>query len=99
MGIERGGEVTAGIVFHVFEGPNVHLTVAGHGWTRGFLREVGKYVFGTLGCERFTLTTEKAEVAAMAKRLGGVQEGIMRNQFGSGRDAFLIGVLKHEYRF
>lgn len=99
IGIEKDGAIVAGVIFHVFEGANVHLTVAGRGWNRSLFRAVGSYAFGTLGCERFTLTTEKPEVARLGERLGGKVEGIMRNQFGKGRDAFLIGVLKDEYRF
>ena len=99
IGLEKDGAIIAGVVFHVFEGANVHLTIAGSGWTRGLLKAVGSYVFETLGCERFTLTTEKPEVAKLGERLGGVTEGIMRNQFGKGRNAFLVGVLKDEYRF
>ena len=99
IGLEKDGAIIAGVIFHCFEGPNVHLTIAGSGWTRSLLKAVGSYVFETLGCERFTLTTEKPEVAKLGERLGGVTEGIMRNQFGKGRNAFLIGVLKDEYRF
>lgn len=99
LGIEKDGKIIAGVIFHCFEGPNVHLTIAGHGWTRSFLKETGNYIFDVLGCERFTLTTEQPYVARLGEKLGGQIEGIMRNQFGRGRDAFLIGVLKDEYRF
>lgn len=99
MGLEKDGEIVAGVIFHCFEGANVHLTVAGHGWTRGFFREVGVYVFDTLKCERMTFTTENPSVARLGEKLGGQIEGLMRNQFGKGRDGYLIGVLKDEYRF
>lgn len=99
IGLERDGEIGAGIVFNVFEGANVHATIAGHGWNRTILHAAGEYVFDILKCERFTLTTETPEVARLGERLGGKIEGLMRNQFGKGRDAFLIGVLKDEYRY
>lgn len=99
MGLEKDGLIVAGVIFHCFEGFNVHLTVAGHGWTRGFFREVGVYVFDTLNCERMTFTTENPSVARLGEKLGGQIEGLMRNQFGRGRDGYLIGVLKDEYRF
>jgi hypothetical protein len=98
MGIERAGKITAGVIFHCFEGPNVHVTVAGTGWTRAFLKAVGDYVYGTLGCERMTFTTEQPKVAALAERLGGQVEGLLRSQFGTGRDGIIVGVLKHEWR-
>lgn len=99
MGIEKGGILTAGVLFNCFEGKDVHVTIAGHGWTRGFLAEVGHYVFTTLGCERITAQTEQVEIVKFAERLGGQIEGLKRNHFGAGRDAFIVGILKHEYRF
>lgn len=99
MGLERGGEIVAGIVFNCFEGYDVHVTAAGKGWTRGFLRAVGDYVFGQLGCLRATATTERPEVVALAEKLGGQVEGRMRNHFGKGRDGVIIGVLADEYHF
>lgn len=99
MGIERGGKITAGVIFNVFEGEDVHVSIAGTGWTRAFCREVGRYVFGSLNCERMTAITEQPEVVRIAERLGGEVEGLLRNHFGRGRDAFIVGILKEEYRF
>lgn len=99
MGIERNGQVTAGVIFHCFEGPNVHVTVAGTGWTREFLTSLGDYVYRQLGCERMTLTTERTEVAALACRLGGVREGLLRNQFGKDRHGIIVGILRDEWRY
>lgn len=100
MGLEdEDGTIVGGVIFNCFDGINIHLTIAGHGWTRSFCKAVGSYVFDKLGCERFTLTTESAAVARLGERLGGSIEGLMRNNFGKDRDAFLIGVLKEEYRF
>lgn len=99
MGIEQDGEIVAGVVLNVFEGADVHFSVAGHGWTRHFYREFGRYVFGTLKCERATAITEHASVVRLAERLGGELEGMMRNHFGPGRNAFIVGILKDEYKF
>lgn len=99
MGIERDGEIKAGVIFNHFEGSDVHVTVAGHGWTRGFFAEVGHYVFDTLQCVRMTAVTEQPQIVRIAERLGGQVEGRLRNHFGEGRDAYLVGVLKGEYRF
>lgn len=97
LGLERDGVLVGGVVFNVFEGADVHITAAGTGWTRGFLRAVGDYVFRQLGCLRFTMETEKPEVAEYAKRLGGEVEGRLRDHFGEGRDAIIIGVLKKDF--
>lgn len=99
LGIEQNGEIVAGCIFHCFEGPNVHVTAAGSGWTREFLRAAGSYVFEQLGCLRMTFTTESEMVARYAERLGGKREGLLRDQFGEGRDGIIVGVLRCEYRY
>lgn len=99
MGIERDGEIVGGVLFNQFEGANIHFSAAGKGWTLGFMRAVGEYVFGQLGCERMTATTESPLVADYAERLGGQREGLMRSHFGKGRDAIIVGVLRDEWKF
>ena len=99
MGIERNGEIVAGVIFNHYEVTDVHVTIAGHGWTRGFLAEVGHYVFGALRCERITVVTEQPEVVRIAERLGGEIEGLMRSHFGQGRDGIVLGILKTDYRY
>lgn len=99
MGIERDGEVIAGVLFNIFEGADVHMSVAGSGWTKGFLAEVGHYAFDILKCERITALTEQPEVVRLAERLGGQVEGLMRNHFGRGRNAFVVGFLRDEWKF
>ncbi len=97
VGIEREGEIVAGVVFNHFTGADVHVTAAGHRWTRGFLADVGQYVFGQLGCERMTFVTEQPSVVRLAERLGGQVEGLLRNHFGKDRPGFIVGVLKDDY--
>lgn len=99
LGIERDGRIVGGVIFHCFEGAAVHVTVAGKGWTRSFLQAVGRYAFQQLRCERITVTTEFEQVAAYAERIGGQREGVLRSQFGPGRDGIIVGILKAEYRF
>jgi len=99
IGIERNGTVIAGVIFSQFEGNDVHVTVAGKGWTRSFLQAVGSYVFDQLGCDRMTFITERPHVAALAVRLGGQVEGCLRSHFGPGRNGIIIGCLKEEYAY
>lgn len=99
LGIERDGEVIGGVVFNCYEGFDIHATVAGKGWSSEFLRTVGRYVFDGLKCERITAKTEQTSVVRLAEKLGGQVEGELRNHFGPGRNAFLVGILKDEYRF
>lgn len=99
IGIEKDGEIIGGVIFNCFEGSDVHATVAGKGWTPNFLKIAGKFAFETLGCERITAKTEQDSIVRLGLRLGGQVEGRMRNHFGPGRDATIIGILKNEYRF
>jgi hypothetical protein len=57
MGIEHNGVVIADVVFNCFTGHDIEVTIAGKGWTRGFIKSVGVYVFDQLGCIRITVTT------------------------------------------
>jgi RimJ/RimL family protein N-acetyltransferase len=99
MGLERDGEIVAAVLFNQFEGADVAVTAAGTGWTRGFLRACGQYVFHDLGCERATITTEHEEVVKLACRLGGHVEGWLRNHFGRDRDGIIVGILREEYAY
>ncbi len=99
MGIERDGEIVAGVLFNNFEGCSVHATMAGSGWTKGFIQALGRYVFDQLGCDRFTCITERPDVVDYVQRLGGQVEGRLRDQFGKGRDASILGVLRDEWRY
>lgn len=99
MGIERDGDIIAGAVFNCYTGPDIEVTVAGHGWTRGFLKAVGQYVFGQLGCIRLQITTEQESIASVSERMGGKREGVLRDKYGRGRNGIVLGVLAGEYRF
>ncbi len=97
MGLERNGQVTAGVVFNCYTGSDIEVTVAGGPFSRGFIRSVGKYVFEQIGCIRMTITTEKPEVIKIAHRLGAQTEGTKRNHFGKGRDGTVLGILREDW--
>lgn len=99
LGIERGGRIVAAAIFNHYERTDIHVTVCGRFWSREFLRRVGAYVYGQLGCHRMTAITEQPGVVALAERLGGQVEGRLRNHFGPGRDGIIIGILKEEWRY
>lgn len=99
MGIEKDGKIVAGILFNIYTGHDIHVTIAGSGWTRRFLRLLGQYLFDHLGVDRFTALTEKQNVVDIVERLGGMKEGRLRDHFGRGRDAIILGVLRDEYRY
>jgi hypothetical protein len=99
MGIERDGEITAGVVFNCFTGNDVSVTVAGGPFNRAFIAAVGQYVFGKAGCLRMSITTEQPKVIEIAQRLGATVEGLKRNHFGKGRDATILGILREDWNF
>lgn len=99
MGLEKDGEIVSGALFNVFESADIHVSLAGYYWPRSFLREIGRYVFDTLGCGRMTGLTESPYVVRLIERAGGEVEGRIRNHFAPGRDAFVVGVLAEEYKF
>lgn len=99
MGLERDGAIVAGAIFNQYEGFDVHVSIAGAGWTRAFIKAVGVYAFGQLGCLRMTATTEQQAVIDYAQRLGGQVEGRLRNHFGQGRDGVIIGILREEWKW
>lgn len=98
IGLERDGEIVAGVVFNNFTRHDVHVTAAGRRFTRGFLRAVGTYVFQQLGCLRMTITTEQERVIDYAKRLGARTEGRTRNHFGRGRHGVVLGILREDWK-
>lgn len=99
IGIEQSGEIVAGVVFNHWTGSDVHMTAAGSGWTKGFLADIGDYVFNKLNCSRMTAITEQQKVVRLSERLGGEVEGILRDQFGPSRPGYMIGFLKADWRW
>lgn len=98
-GIERDGEIIAGVILNCWEGADIQATAAGTGWTLGFMRALGEYVYGQLGCERMTFVTEQESVGRLAEKLGAKYEGTLRSHFGRGKDGLVYGVLRDEYRY
>lgn len=99
MGIEHGGQIIAGCVFNHWTGFDIHMTAAGRGWTKGFLADVGAYLFDQLRVRRVTVITEQPKVVRLTERLGGQVEGLMREHFGPGRDAFVLGILAKDWAY
>ena len=99
MGIESQGQLIGGVVFNHFTGADIHMTAAGRGWTKGFLADVGSYLFDQLRVRRVTVITEQPKVVRLTERLGGKVEGLMREHFGPGRDAFVMGILKNDWTY
>jgi len=99
MGVERNGEIIAGVVFNCYTGNDIAVTVAGGPFTRGFIAAVGQYVFEQIGCLRMSITTEQPSVIEIAHRLGAQTEGLKRNHFGKGRDGTVLGLLREDWNY
>lgn len=101
MGIDRDGEIVAGVVFNCFTGHDVAVTVAGDrgAFSRSFIRAVGDYVFNQLDCLRMSITTGQTKIVEIATRLGAQVEGVKRNHFGRDRHGIVLGILKEEWKF
>jgi RimJ/RimL family protein N-acetyltransferase len=101
LGVECRGDIIAGAVFRNYTRFDIEVMVVGElkGFTPGFVRAIGRYVFDQLECERLSMWTDQPRVIALAERLGAQFEGVKRNGFGKGRDATLIGVLRADWKF
>lgn len=99
MGIEREGQITAGVLFNYYTVHDIAVTVAGERFNREFLVAVGKYVFVQIGCLRMSMMTEQPKVIDLAIRLGAKVEGVKRDYFGKGRDATMLGILREDWGY
>jgi hypothetical protein len=99
MGIEKDGQITAGVIFNCYTGNDIAVTVAGGPFNRAFIAAVGKYVFEQIGCLRMSITTEQPKVIEIAHRLGAKSEGLKRNHFGKGRDGVVLGILREDWNY
>ena len=97
IGTEIDGEIVNGCVLNVWTGNDAHVTIAGTKWTKGLLAVIHHYAYQSLGCIRLTVITEQSSIVRYAERLGGEVEGLLRNQFGPGRDGVLVGILKEDW--
>jgi RimJ/RimL family protein N-acetyltransferase len=104
LGIMRGPELVAGIVYNNFREANIEATIASvtPRWcSRRVLHAVFWYPFVQLGMIRLTAITESTNesVRAFLCRLGFQEEGVMRRGFRSGADAAVYGMLREECRW
>jgi RimJ/RimL family protein N-acetyltransferase len=105
IGLERDGELVAGVVYERHTGPNVMTHIASDGsrtWiTPAYLGAIFRYPFVQLGCTRVTsvVRSDNADSRRFVNHLGFAQEGVMRCADVDGCDLILYGMLKNECRF
>ena len=104
IGLERHGEVIAGVVYENFTGPNIFAHIAGvpgRRWmTREFLYAIFRYPFVQLGVNRITAPVEASNTDALKlnRNFGFTNEAILRGAMLSG-DLILMVMWKQNCRF
>ena len=105
IGLEKDGEIVAGVVYQGHNGPNVlmHFALGGsrHLITPAFVSAVFMYPFQVLQCHRVTGLVRADNVSAqlLDEHLGFVREGVMREGAGDREDFIMYGMLERECRF
>lgn len=105
IGLERDGELIAGVLYEGYNGKNVWMHVAaepGGRWlTREFLRVCFAYPFIQLGCDRVSGAVENSNTAAKRfdEHLGFRPEAVLRGAAQDGGDVTLYVMWKDECRY
>lgn len=101
IGIEEGGKLIAGVVYHDYRRFNIQLSMAGespHWCSRRTLKILLGYPFNQLMVERITACTAKnnKRLRSMVTRLGFKLEGTFRRGFDGNKDMVVYGMLREE---
>lgn len=104
IGLERDGELIAGVLYEGWNGQNVWMHVAtspGKKWTLEFLRYAFHYPFMELGCKRVSGYVEASNKAAQRfdEHLGFQREAVLRGAASDGGDVILYVMWREECRY
>jgi len=105
IGLERNGELVAGLVYNMFTGPSINMHVALDPILRMVSREhlaiAFGYPFNQLKCKRITGRVHALNFKAQRfdEHLGFIREGIERCGAADGADIILYGMLRAECRW
>lgn len=105
IGLEKDGELVAGVIFTNYTRAAILMHVASDGsrsWmTPGFLAASFRYPFIQLGCRRVTglVRADNTPAQHFDEHLGFRREGILREGTTDGCDLIVYGMLKSECRF
>lgn len=101
IGLERDGELVAGVVYEGYNGHNVWMHVAIPGRiTKAYLRYCFHYPFVELGCSRVSgyVNASNAKARRFDEHLGFRQEAILRGAAADGGDVIIYAMTKEECR-
>jgi RimJ/RimL family protein N-acetyltransferase len=105
IGLEKDGELIAGVVFNNYNKLNIYMHVAakqGTNWlTRQYLTCCFAYPFVQLGVNRVTglVRVDNLPAQKFDEHLGFKREGLVRRACEDGTDMILYGMLREECRF
>lgn len=105
IGLERDGELIAGVLYEQHNGPNVMMHVASDGsrhWmTPAYMAACFRYPFLQLGVNRITglVRADNADAQRFDEALGFVHEGTLREGAADGTDLLLYGMLRRDCRY
>ncbi len=104
IGLERDGELIAGVLYEGWNGVNTWMHVAttpGKKWTAAYLRYCFYYPFVELGCKRVSGYVEASNAAARRfdEHLGFRPEAILKGAAADGGDVILYVMWREECRY
>ncbi len=104
LGLERDGELIAGVIYEGYTGHNVWMHVAttpGKKWTLEFLRYCFYYPFVELGCRRVSGSVEASNTEARRfdEHLGFKQEAVLKQAARDGGDVILYAMFREDCRY
>lgn len=105
IGLERDGQLVAGVIYEGFNGHNVWMHVAaepGARWmTRAYLRYCFRYPFWEMGVRRISGYVDASNLAArkMDEHLGFVPEATLRGAAHDGGDVIVYVMRREHCRF
>ena len=105
LGLEKDGELVAGVLYEGYNGHNVWMHVAaeddGHWLNRAFLRACFEYPFVQLGLKRVSGLVAASNVQARRfdEHLGFQVEGVLKGAAHDGSDAIAYVMWRDQCRF
>jgi RimJ/RimL family protein N-acetyltransferase len=104
LGVVRGGELVGGVVFTMFQGHDIAVSLAFDTprWvSRATLRELFSYPFGQLPCARITALIGRKNKPSrrLCEGLGFELEGVMRKGLDGKEDLMVYGLLREKCRW
>lgn len=105
IGFVRNGRLIGGLIYHDYRpGCDVWWTIytADKKWcSKKVLKFMFALAFEHFGCRRVSMITDVDNYPCLklAQKLGFKAEGLLRQYRENGKDAVLMGILKHECQF